>query len=237
MGDIYRAPVIPVFRLYWLFRSSFRIKGLFVTVKAGKPQAGPKARTRLLPEERRAQLLACGLAAFAEHGVARATHSQVAERAGVSVSAVHSYFRTREDLVAAILGEVETFLISVAMDSLLRKAPVGDLLMTLATHFADAAAEKPDLIKVWLDWSTGVRADVWPHYTEILDQLHDMAQKVFARGKREGLMPERLNTRAAARLYIGGGHTVALMQFAGAGRRDIDIFIGQLVRGFMVAGL
>ncbi|HUD52075.1 TetR/AcrR family transcriptional regulator [Parvibaculum sp.] len=205
--------------------------------KAGKRQGHPKIRTRLLPEERRAQLLACALAAFAEHGVARATHSHVAERAGVSVSAVHSYFRTREDLVAAVLGEVETFLIEVATMSLLRKAPVPDLLTALAARFADTAVERPDLIKVWLDWSTGVRADVWPHYLDVLEQLHDMAQKVFARGKREGLMPQGLNIRAAARLYIGGGHTVALMQFAGAGRRELDTFIDQLVRGFLIDGL
>ena len=76
------------------------------------------ARTRLSPEARRAQLLECALAAFAEHGVARATHSHVAERAGVSVPAVHSYFRTRDDLVAAVLSEVEAYLLEIVSSSL-----------------------------------------------------------------------------------------------------------------------
>jgi len=212
----------------------FESKVLRVTPKSGKPQNRPKPRTRLLPEERRAQLLVCAVAAFAEHGVARATHSHVAERAGVSVSAVHSYFRTREDLVAAVLGEVEAFLMATSAAALAADLPVQDALVTLARRFSRAASEQADLIKVWLDWSTGVRADVWPHYLEVLDRLQDLAQKIFARGKREGLMPENLNVRAAARLYIGGGHTVALMQFAGASRRDLDIFIDQLVRSFMV---
>lgn len=205
-----------------------------MTPKSGKSTSHPKQRTRLLPEERRAQLLTCAVAAFAEHGVARATHSHVAERAGVSVSAVHSYFRTREDLVAAVLGEVEAFLVATTAGSLVPSLPVREALETLARRFAKAATEQPDMIKVWLDWSTGVRADVWPHYMEILEGLQDLAQKVFTRGKREGLMPATLNVKAAARLYIGGGHTVALMQFAGASRRDLDIFIDQLVRGFMV---
>lgn len=208
-----------------------------VTPKSGKPQNRPKARTRLLPEERRAQLLVCAVAAFAEHGVARATHSHVAERAGVSVSAVHSYFRTREDLVAAVLGVVENYLLAVSAESLEGQKTVYEALMTLARRFANAAIEQPDLIKVWLDWSTGVRADVWPHYMEVLDQLHGMAQKVLARGKREGVISEKLNVKAAARLYNGGGHTVALMQFAGAGRRELDIFIDQLVRCVMGVGL
>ena len=210
------------------------LKASHVTPKTGKPQRPPKQRTRLLPEERRAQLLNCAVAAFAEHGVARATHSHVAERADVSISAVHSYFRTREDLVMAVLGEVEAFLLATSAGALAADLPVTEALVTLARRFARAATDQADVIKVWLDWSTGVRADVWPHYLEVLDRLQDMAQKVFARGKREGLMPESLNVKAAARLYIGGGHTVALMQFAGASRRDLDIFIEQLVRGFMV---
>ncbi len=187
-------------------------------------------RTRLLPGERRAQLTHCAVAALAEHGVARATHSHVAERAGVSVSAVHSYFRTRDDLVSAALGEVEAYLLEIVSDSLGGSRPVYDALVLLATRFAQDAREKPDVIKVWLDWSTGVRADVWPRYLAVLDRLHEMAQKVFARGKREGLLADGLNLRAAARLYIGGGHTVALMQFAGVSRRELDAFIDQLVR-------
>ncbi|MBX3504522.1 MAG: TetR/AcrR family transcriptional regulator [Parvibaculum sp.] len=195
------------------------------------------ARTRLSPEIRRAQLLECALSAFADHGVARATHSHVAERAGVSIPTVHSYFRTREDLVAAVLGQVEVFLLDVVSDSLGGKGDVRAALTSLATRFAAAAHEKPDMIKVWLDWSTGVRADVWPHYMEVLEQLHDIAQKVFARGKREGRLPPALNARAAARIYLGGGHTVALMQFAGTSRRELDTLIDQLVSGVMCIGM
>ena len=195
--------------------------------------SAPISRTRLTPEARKAQLLDCALAAFAEHGVARATHSHVAERAGVSIPAVHSYFRTREDLVAAVLGEVERYLIDIVSDSLGGPKEVREALTLLATRFANAAREKPDMIKVWLDWSTGVRADVWPRYIDVLDRLHAVAQKVFARGKREGILPAELNVKAAARIYIGGGHTVALMQFAGASRRDLETLIGQLVTNVM----
>lgn len=197
----------------------------------------PSQRTRLAPEARRTQLLTCAMAAFAEHGVARATHSHVAERAGISVSAVHSYFRTREDLVLATLSEVEAYLLDMAAESLGSSLPVYDALILLATRFTHDALERPDMIKVWLDWSTGVRADVWPRYLDVLDQLHEAARKVFMRGKREGLLGEGVNVKAAARIYIGGGHTVALMQFAGATRGDMDKLIDQLVRGVMGIGM
>ena len=205
----------------------------FLPERSALSVSAPTTRTRLAPEARKAQLLDCALAAFAEHGVARATHSHVAERAGVSIPAVHSYFRTREDLVAAVLGEVERYLIDIVSDSLGGPKEVREALTLLATRFANAARDKPDMVKVWLDWSTGVRADVWPRYIDVLDRLHAIAQKVFARGKREGVLPAELNVKAAARIYIGGGHTVALMQFAGASRRDLETLTGQLVANVM----
>ncbi|MDZ4368179.1 MAG: TetR/AcrR family transcriptional regulator [Afipia sp.] len=195
------------------------------------------ARTRLAPEVRRSQLLECALAAFAEHGVARATHSHVAERAGVSVPAVHSYFRTREDLVAAVLGEVETYLIEIVSRSLGGPKSVSEALTELAVNFARDAKDKPDMIKVWLDWSTGVRADVWPRYMDVLERLHGIARKVLERGKREGVIPQGLNVKAAARVYLGGGHTVALMQFSDATTREFEAVIDHLVRAAMGMGV
>src|SRR5690606_8975199 len=104
--------------------------------------AARTARTRLAPSARRAQLLECALAAFAEHGVARATHSHVAERAGVSVPAVHSYFRTREDLVAAVLDEVEAYLLDIVSSSLGGPKAVPEALEALAVNFSRDAIEK-----------------------------------------------------------------------------------------------
>ena len=54
------------------------------------------ARTRLAPEDRRAQLVLHAVGCFADHGIARATQAQVAERAGVSVSAASSSARESE---------------------------------------------------------------------------------------------------------------------------------------------
>lgn len=190
-----------------------------------------RTRTRLRPDERRAQLLDCALAAFAEHGVARATHSHVAERAQVSVSAVYSYFRTREDLVAAVLDEVANYLDRIFDECLRDELRPEEALMGLARRFARDALERPDLLKVWLDWSTGVGSPVWPRYLLVLDRLHDAITKVLTRGKRLKVLPAGLDARAAARTYVGGGHTVALMQFAGVAGREVDAMIAHLVRG------
>ena len=189
-------------------------------------------RTRLSPEDRRAQLLHCALSAFAEHGIARATHSHVASLAGVSIPAVYSYFRTREDLVTATLDEVETFLNRILSESLLRQdLPAIDALETLARIFTEGVEEQPDRIRVWLDWSTGTGSDRWPAYLEILARLHAAAEATIKRGQKAKDIPAWIDPKAAARIYIGGGHTVALMKLEGATRKEIDAALHQIVGG------
>ncbi len=52
----------------------------------------------------------------------------------------------------------------------------------------------------------------------------------FSRGKREGVLPASLNVKAAARLYLGGGHTLALMQFADASEPEVEALIARVPR-------
>ncbi len=193
-------------------------------------------RTRMPPDQRRAQLLRCAIAAFAEHGIARATHAHVAERAEVSVSAVHSYFRTRDDLVAATLNEVESCLMDIIVNIDVQNSSVQETLSLMVKGFDKAAQEDPEMIKVWLDWSTGFRADVWPGYLRMQERLHAAVRKALSRGKRAGTLSPQLNTAAAARLFVGGGHTIALARFAGASRREIAILIDHLIKSIMAIG-
>ncbi len=194
-------------------------------------------RSRMPPEQRRAQLLSCAIAAFAEHGVARVTHAHVAALAHVSVAAVHSYFRTREDLVAETLTEVEASLLKIVTRAVREGVSARTALTEMVTEFDRAAQEDSDVVKVWLDWSTGFRADVWPRYLLMQEQLHAAVRKVLAAGKRRGEISEQMNIKAAARLFIGGGHTVALTRFAGASPQEIEILIDHLIRSIMSIGL
>lgn len=195
------------------------------------------SRTRLPPEQRRAQLLHCAIAAFAEHGVARATHAHVAERSGVSVPAVHSYFRSRDDLVAAVLEEVERRLMVIVSDPAIDRAGPREALTLMVRGFDRAAREEPDVIKVWLDWSTGFRADVWQHCLDMQEKIHRIVQGVLARGQERGLLSPGLDTQAAARLFVGGGHTVALLRFAGGKADEIETLIGHLIASIMGIGI
>jgi len=137
-------------------------------------------------------------------------------------------------LVVRMLGLPHEKLRDIVLGLLTEPKPVSECLDNLADRFQHLAREEPDTIKVWLDWSTGVGADIWPRYVALNDQFLNAAHRLLLRGKREGIIRQDLDTHAAARLYIGGGHTVALMQFAGASKRDIEAYNGQLIRMFMV---
>jgi TetR/AcrR family hemagglutinin/protease transcriptional regulator len=181
-------------------------------------------RTRLAPEDRRAQLIAHALATFADHGIARATQAQVAARAGVSVSAVYSYFRTRPDLVTAALDAVEAAITEMVQHSLAEPAPPREALTRLATATADMARNQPDIVRVWLDWSAGVRADTWPRFLLLQTRLHGLV---------ESLLPpaDPQSRKTAARLFVGCAHTLALMHFEQVDEPARQLFIDQMVAG------
>lgn len=188
------------------------------------------ARTRLLPAARRAQLVDHAIACFAEHGIARATQAQVAARAGVSVSAVYAYFRTRADLVDAVLAAVAAAIVDMVTGALATPAPMPATLARLARHTADMARDQPDSVRVWLDWSSGVRTDVWPQFLALQQRLQAMVEAVLV----ADATPDR-RSRSAARLFVGGAHTLALMRFEGIGDADLALFIDQMVGGVLAA--
>lgn len=190
-------------------------------------------RLRLPPERRREQLLQCAVAACAEHGIARFTHAHIADRAGISVAAVHVYFRTRTDLVCATLQSVEEPLLAVSSGVLPLDTDTATALHRMASGFDEAARCQPDLIRVWLDWSTGVQAPVWGRYLELQEQVHGHVRILLSRGQQAGDVSARLDIQAAARLFVGGGHTIALARLAGTGDAEIRTLIDQLVLGVM----
>ena len=191
------------------------------------------ARTRLLPDERRAQLIRHAVACFADHGIARATQAQVAARAGVSVSAVYSYFRTRADLVAAVLEFVETTIAAMVADALSAPLPALEALTNLASRTADMALHEPDTVRVWLDWSTGVRADIWPQFLTLQGRLRILVEAVLVRSSAP--LPEQHLVTSTARLFVGGAHTLALMRFENVSEPELNLFIDQMVTGVLSA--
>ena len=142
---------------------------------------------------------------------------------------MHFYYKRRQDLVNSAIRQVESFLIDMFDENLNRTSEV-EALTDLAAAFVKEGFENPDLIKVWLDWSAGINQGVWLEYQNLLKRLHKKVRNVLTRSKRNGNLPANYDSMSATRLYIGSGHTLQLMIFDGASKRDLSIFQKNMIR-------
>jgi len=176
-------------------------------------ESKPK-RTRLNPEMRQAQLLECAVTAFANKGIGRAVHADVAELANVSVPTVFNYFRTREDLVDAVLTEVERFYLEVATKAHNSGLGAVDALNEHGSQFVSAAIDHQQYVKVWLEWTSSLRDDVWPRYLVLHNRVINQIARSIQKGIDSGEVTVGLTARELAMIFMGSAHTIAMMVYA-----------------------
>jgi TetR/AcrR family hemagglutinin/protease transcriptional regulator len=188
-----------------------------------------KARRRLNPAERHAELLKTALAVFARRGIGRATHAEVAEEGGCSLATTFVYFPTREDLVAAVLGEVERFYTEMMAVDHGRDLAAPRAIRHYVDAFTDSVGSHPDYARVWLEWSTAIRDEIWPHYLAFQERIVASLAATIDRGKMEGTIDVDVDGNEAARLMIGAAHMLAQMKFSGQPTEKISHFVGTLM--------
>lgn len=163
-----------------------------------------KTRTRLSPEKRRQQLLDYSLEVFARRGIGRAGHADIAEMANVSVATVFNYFPTREALVEQVLVEVENEFSSLLEECLGDKDKTLHARLTCISHnLIDTVLDQQDWIKVWFEWSTSVRDEVWPQFVETnRNNLHKV-RDAFAQAIDNGEITTAQKAEDLAKLLHG----------------------------------
>jgi TetR/AcrR family hemagglutinin/protease transcriptional regulator len=192
--------------------------------------SGPTApRKRLPPETRRAQLLDCALKVFAAEGLSGAGHARVAEMADVSVPTVFHYFPTREALLDGVLDEVESFFTTLAEGIHHRDEPASSILAAHALAFLESCDSHPHHIRVWLDWSTAIRAHVWPRYLAFQERLVRLVSDTLLKARAKGELPRDLDLESAARLFVGNAHMAAIMKFSPDSGLNLENHVRQAV--------
>jgi TetR/AcrR family hemagglutinin/protease transcriptional regulator len=112
--------------------------------------------------------------------------------------------------VEAVLGEVGRFIVDDALRPVqARPADAPQLLMDTALAFTEAVGSHPDYARVWLDWSTAFRGDVWPLYLEFQERVFAVLKPTVLRGKRDGSLAKNLDADEATRLLVGSAHRLA----------------------------
>ena len=75
-------------------------------------------RSRLTPDARAAQLLETALILFAQRGLGRVGHGDIAKAAHVSTGTVFNYFSTIDDLNEAVMDVVREMTLSIFVDEI-----------------------------------------------------------------------------------------------------------------------
>jgi TetR/AcrR family hemagglutinin/protease transcriptional regulator len=185
-----------------------------------------KRAPRLPPAERQARLVHAAIRVFAERGIGAARPVDVANAAGVAESTIFAYFASRDALVSAVLAEVDRFC-SEVNDTVLRQVhrPVPDLVVELANAFAESVDSHPHHARVWLDWSTAIRDDVWPRYLEFQERIIAGVSALIRRGQKEGSVAADVNAEDEARMLYGSAQMAAQMQFSGRSAAAVRRFL------------
>jgi TetR/AcrR family hemagglutinin/protease transcriptional regulator len=189
-----------------------------------------RTRTRRSRASREAQLLGCAILAFADQGISRATHANVAQKAQVSVPTVFAYFPTREALVDAVLKQVDQYFVSLVMaGAASTTSSARDRLISMILRCVDSQKTHLEYICVLLDWSTSLRDPVWQRYLAFFDRIIAAFDSVLQDGKRDGSVSKNLDTNEAARIIVGETHMISMMLFAGFSRDRLSSFVGHYV--------
>lgn len=129
-------------------------------------------KRRLSPEARRQHLLECATMAYANLGVERAGHGDVAKLAGMSTPTVFNYFPTRKALTEAVFVSIDNDVCEIFEKT---EGHLGlssrQKLFLLAMSFNKMLETRVDTTKVLLNWSVSFGPDVRPAYLSFQGQM------------------------------------------------------------------
>ncbi|MFA7555477.1 MAG: TetR/AcrR family transcriptional regulator [Spongiibacteraceae bacterium] len=189
---------------------------------------------RMSPKARQAQLIRCAIALFAEKGIGATGHTDVAERAQVSIPTTFHYFPAKENMVSAVLDEVSRFLLDeIVVTQFDREVKAAESIEDLLMTFCDAIDDHPDYIRVWLEWSVAVRGDIWLAYLRFYAGAIRGIKKILLRGLKDGSVAKTLDIDDAARVIVGVAHMVTHMKFAKSSRDTVQHTVHSLVSGYL----
>lgn len=109
--------------------------------------SAPTAR-ELQAQERRNQLIDTALMLFAERGVEHTTIKDIAAAAGVAQGLIYHYFKSKDDLLWAIIGREEILPALTTLFATANDRPAREVLTEAALRVHHLLGERPDLLAI-----------------------------------------------------------------------------------------
>lgn len=145
-----------------------------------------RARTRLSPQKRKLQLMEIALDVFSRRGIGRGGHADIAEIAQVSVATVFNYFPTREDLVDDVLKYVVKQYSNFLTENIDIDFTIQDNVAQLMNGMVKLVSQNSHWLKVWFEWSTSTREEVWPLFLSSSKDTQLLLKNMFNRAIERG---------------------------------------------------
>jgi len=198
---------------------------------AALPLSPPKRAPKLAPEKRRAQLIDCAAKIFAVNGIGGSRRADVAKEAKVSVPTIYAYFDTRDSLTRAVLERVDARLTEIVWGAADQREGAFSKILEVTKAFSNNVDEEPDIMKIWLDWSTAFDDATWPLYENFQKRVAALFCEIIRDGQKTGDVSPDINPEIAAYMVIAGGHMMVQMRLAEKPPVDINAFLNKLVAG------
>lgn len=192
--------------------------------KVARDRAG-----RMAPELRRSQLLKSAVSEFANLGIGGAVHADVAKHAAVSIPTVFNYFATGDKLKISVVKAVHDRLSAMISGAATSSDSSEKKLKSVLRAFAQLADDEPDIIKIWMDWSTIISSPTWAAYESFQDEVLKTFEAYIEEGINDGTLRGDLNAVIGAHMIMGSGHMIAQMKFRHRDNQLIDEFIENIV--------
>ena len=184
---------------------------------------GPYTKT----PARRAEIVRAARASFAEHGFTKASLRDIAERAGITHAGLLHHFRTKDDLLAAVLAERDTEERRYAESKVPDMDHLAPYLGDLLRHHQRA----PELMRLWIELAVAASRPGHPAHGYFVHR-YAWGNDQFTRGmrgmERRGELHEALAPEHAATLLQAVLNGLQLQWLL-----DQDLDIVGPVRAFM----
>lgn len=105
-------------------------------------------RRELQAQERRNQLIEVALKLFAEKGMENTTIKDIAEAAGVAQGLLYHYYRSKDDLLWAIIGKYNPVVEMSQIFAAAADRPAHDVLLDAATRVYALLTERAGVVRV-----------------------------------------------------------------------------------------
>lgn len=189
-------------------------------------------RTRLTPDERRAQLLDAAIALFAEKGFGEAKHADIARRVGVSTAATFVYFPTREALLHGVIDEIGRFYMSLFEGVNAEKGRAAETLRALAGKLVSITDTHLNYVLVQRGWAARFDKDLRVKFLAFQDEVLSKISEILWISEDH----IRRDNRDDARILLSASEALAIMKVDGEPNDKLERFTQHTIEVVLAYG-